>query len=266
MRPSRSLAAGAERAPIRIHNAKSQFERGLTFSRHALEFRDEVSPEGELRALDAGSETREAPAARDALAIEGRRDLQGRVVADLRPEGYRLGPRWSLRNLWRDVEAAGDLEIGGGRGGEDRRVEQLFRDMLQRPWKRRDPASKRQCLGLFNARQRLDFGEHLFRDRAVHLDERDRGAALAVAAERECRDIDRGIAEKARETADETRLVFIADVNHHGRDQRVDFDPIDRNDARLSIVKNSAGDRALAVLRCDRQRDERLVISVGGAG
>ncbi len=101
----------------------------------------------------------------------------------------------------------------------------------------------------FDAGQRRDFGEHRFRDRAVHLDECDRGAALAVAAECECRDIDRGIAEKARETADETRLVFIADVNHHGRDQRVDFDPIDRNDARLSIVKNSAGDQALAVLR-----------------
>src|ERR1700730_2655746 len=124
MRPSRSLAAGAERAPIRIQNAKSQFERGLTFSRHALEFRDEVSPEGELRALDAGSETREAPAARDALAIEGRRVVQGRVVANLRPEVYRLEQRRSLRNRWRDVEAAGDLEIGGGRGGEDRRVEE----------------------------------------------------------------------------------------------------------------------------------------------
>ena len=52
-----------------------------------LEFRDDVSAEGELRALGAGPETREAPAAEDGLAIEGRRAVQGRVVANLRPEG-----------------------------------------------------------------------------------------------------------------------------------------------------------------------------------
>jgi hypothetical protein len=53
MRPSRSLAAGAERAPIRLHDAKSQFERGSTFSAHHLEPRDDVSAEVELRALGA---------------------------------------------------------------------------------------------------------------------------------------------------------------------------------------------------------------------
>ena len=87
MRPSRSLAAGAERAPIRLHDAKSQFERGSTFSAHHLEPRDDVSAEVELRALGADPETREAPAAKDGLAIKGRRAVQGRVVANLRPEG-----------------------------------------------------------------------------------------------------------------------------------------------------------------------------------
>src|ERR1700732_1128145 len=59
MRPSRSLAAGAERAPPPKVNC-------------------------ELLA-----QTREAPAARDApqRAIERRRAVQGRVVANFRPEG-----------------------------------------------------------------------------------------------------------------------------------------------------------------------------------
>src|ERR1700730_4930233 len=86
------------------------------------ELRDDVSAEGELRTLGAGPEAREAPAAEDGLAIKGRRVVQGRVVANLRPEGDRLEQRRSRRNRWRDVEAAGDLEIGGGRGGEHRRA------------------------------------------------------------------------------------------------------------------------------------------------
>jgi hypothetical protein len=91
MRPSRSLTAGAERAPIRLYDAKSQFERGSSFSAHPLELREDVSAEGELRALRADPETREAPAARDApqRVIERRRAVQGRVVANFRPEGYR---------------------------------------------------------------------------------------------------------------------------------------------------------------------------------
>src|SRR5256885_12249940 len=67
-----------------------------------LEFRDEVSAEGELRALGAGPETREMPAAGDALAIEGRRVVQGRVVANLRPEGDRLEQGRSGGNRLRD--------------------------------------------------------------------------------------------------------------------------------------------------------------------
>src|SRR6202035_5643688 len=108
------------RQPPSIYTSGTQ--RAAVQIVEVLEFRDEVSAEGELRALDAGSETREAPAARDALAIEWRRVVQGRVVANFRPEGDRLEQGRSLGNRWRDVEAGGDLEIGGGRGGEHRRA------------------------------------------------------------------------------------------------------------------------------------------------
>jgi hypothetical protein len=114
MRPSRSLAAGAERAPIRITQVTGNpvgarpdqmepFDRDAaqtqtvgacrnrrsraTFFGHALEFRDDVSAEGELRALGADPETREAPAAKDGLAIERFCAVQGGIVANFRPEG-----------------------------------------------------------------------------------------------------------------------------------------------------------------------------------
>ena len=68
--------------------------------------------------------------------------------------------------------------------------------------------SKPQRLGLLHLRQRLHLGEHVRRHRAVDLDQRDRVAALLVAAEVEGRDVDLGVAEQAREAADEARLVL----------------------------------------------------------
>src|ERR1700675_2274675 len=68
--------------------------------------------------------------------------------------------------------------------------------------------SKQQRLGLLPLRQRLHPGEQCRRHRAVDFDQRDGVAARLVAAEMEGRDVDLGIAEQAREVADETGLVL----------------------------------------------------------
>src|SRR2546421_4562693 len=85
MEPSDRDAAQSQRA-----GASRKRKSRATLSGHALEFRDEVSAEGELRALSADPKTGETPAAWDALAVEGRRAVQGIVPANLRPEGDRL--------------------------------------------------------------------------------------------------------------------------------------------------------------------------------
>src|SRR4051812_49709417 len=56
--------------------------------------------------------------------------------------------------------------------------------------------------------------QELGRDWLVDGDEADRVAALAVAAEREGRDVDAGLAEERPEGADEAGLVGIAHVQH----------------------------------------------------
>ena len=45
-----------------------------------------------------------------------------------------------------------------------------------------------------------------------------------IAAERESRDIDARLAEKAREPPDETRPVLVGDIDHRGREFRFDHD------------------------------------------
>src|SRR4051812_5441618 len=63
-------------------------------------------------------------------------------------------------------------------------------------------------------RDLLDAVQQLGRDRLVDRDEADRVAALAVAAEREGRDVDAGRPEERAEGADEAGLIGVADVDH----------------------------------------------------
>src|SRR5262249_45561492 len=114
-----------------------------------------------------------------------------------------------------------------------------------------DVGSKSQSFSFFDPRQLFHFLEQIFGDGTVHLDECNRGTASKIAAEREGRDIDAGIAQKTSEASNEPRLVLIADIDHRGRYQRVDLDAIDRNDARLAIVKHGPRDGALALLGLD---------------
>src|SRR3954454_10037084 len=125
---------------------------------------------------------------------------------------------------------------------------------------------KTQRLCLFHSIDALDAGERRLRHLAVDLHQRDGGAALAVATQGKCRDVDSGITEQAGEAANEARPVFVADVDHRWRELRVHFDVLDHRYARLAVVEHGAGDRALLPLGLHRQRDQRLVIALGRPG
>src|ERR1700719_4389526 len=131
---------------------------------------------------------------------------------------------------------------------------------------RRVNRSKCQRLGLFDLRQRLHLGEHLRRHRAVDLDQCDGIAARFVAAEMEGRDVDLGIAEQAREVADETGLVLIGDIDHRLAELGVDPDALDIDQPRLAVVIDGAGDRTLLPLRRHRYRDHALIVALRRAG
>jgi hypothetical protein len=98
-------------------------------------------------------------------------------------------------------------------------------------------ASKCELLDLFDTGKGLDLVKNRVQKDAIDLDERDRRAALAITAKGEGRDIDFGIARNARESADEARPVFVADINHRRCHERIDLDLIDRNDARLTVLQ-----------------------------
>src|SRR5579872_2589320 len=103
-------------------------------------------------------------------------------------------------------------------------------------------ALKPQRLGLFHARYLADLVQQAVRRRAVDFDQRDRRSALLVAAKREGRDVDARFAEQAGETADEAGLVLIGDIDHRRREFGVDFDVLDRQDARFAVMKHGSRD------------------------
>ena len=116
------------------------------------------------------------------------------------------------------------------------------------------PRQKPQHLTRLTPGRTWIFAERVARGNlAVDLDERDGRAALLVAAEREGRDVDPGVAERRGEAADEARLVLVGDVDHRGREFGVDLDVLDRDDARLAVGEHRAGDRALLLVGHDRR-------------
>src|SRR5712691_8852847 len=97
-------------------------------------------------------------------------------------------------------------------------------------------ALERQGLGLLDLRQLLHLVEHVGRDRAVDFDQRDGVAALLDPAEMEGRDVQPGIAEQAREGADEAGLVLIRDVDHRLAEFGIDANALDVDQPRLAVV------------------------------
>src|SRR5215216_7220021 len=94
--------------------------------------------------------------------------------------------------------------------------------------------------GPLHLRDRLDLVQQLGRDRLVDGDEADRVASLPVAAEREGRDVDAGLAEQRPEGADEAGLVGIAHVEHVRRELGVDGDVADLGHPRLAVLEHGA--------------------------
>src|SRR5580765_6738378 len=105
--------------------------------------------------------------------------------------------------------------------------------------------SEYQGLGLLDLRQRLHLGEYIGRHGAVDLDQGDGVAALLDPAEMEGRDIELGVAEHARELADEARLVFVGHVDHRLAEFSVDPDTLDVDQPRLAVGIDRARHRAL---------------------
>src|SRR5688572_3106288 len=89
-------------------------------------------------------------------------------------------------------------------------------------------------------RDRLDLAQKLRRDRLVDRDEADGVAAGPVAAEVEGRDVDAGLAEERAESADEARLIGVADVDHVRRELGLDRDVADFRHAGLAVLEDGA--------------------------
>src|SRR3954468_14353268 len=102
--------------------------------------------------------------------------------------------------------------------------------------------SERQRLDLLDLRQGLRLVEQIGRHCAVDLDQRDGIGARRDAAEMEGRDVDLGIAEQARELADEARLVLVGYVDYRLAEFGVDADPLDVDQARLAVGIDRARD------------------------
>src|SRR3981189_1038079 len=117
-------------------------------------------------------------------------------------------------------------------------------------------ALKQQRLGLLHLRQRLHLGQHIRRHRAVDLDQRDGVAALLVAAEMEGGDVDPGIAEQARGTADEAGLCLRGVGSHRLAEFGIDPDALDVDQARLAVGIDRAGYRTLLTFGGDGERDQ----------
>src|SRR3954470_22140399 len=99
-------------------------------------------------------------------------------------------------------------------------------------------ASKLQRPGRLHLRQRAHLGEHLGRQFAINLDQRNRIAARRLPADMERRNVDPRLPERRGEAADEARLVEIGDVDHRGAELGVHADALDVHDARAPISKD----------------------------
>src|SRR5262249_49020526 len=99
---------------------------------------------------------------------------------------------------------------------------------------------KLQRSRLLHLRQRTHGGEHLRRQVAIDLDQRNGIAAGRVAADVERGDVDAGVTERGREAADEAGLVQIGDVDHGPAEPGVHANAFDVDDARPTIGKDRA--------------------------
>src|SRR4029077_19389687 len=104
--------------------------------------------------------------------------------------------------------------------------------------------------------QRLYLGEHVRRNRAVDLYQRDRIATLAGAAEMEGGDVDLGVAKQARKVADETRFVLVGDVDHRLAEFGIDADALDVHKPRLAVVIHRARHRTFLPFGGNGDRDK----------
>src|SRR3569833_3875083 len=102
-------------------------------------------------------------------------------------------------------------------------------------------ASEYESLDLLDLRQRLDLRQHFCGHCAVDLDQSNRVATQLDPAEMEGRDVQPGIAEQAREPADEAWLVLIGDVDHRLAELGVDPDALDVDQPRLAVGIGRAG-------------------------
>src|SRR5689334_1354970 len=89
---------------------------------------------------------------------------------------------------------------------------------------------ERQWPRLLHLRQCAHLGEHLRRQHAVDLDQRNGIAAGRLASDMERRDVDTGVSQRRRELADEARLVQIGDVNHRRAELGIHADALDVDD------------------------------------
>src|SRR6516165_6094637 len=127
------------------------------------------------------------------------------------------------------------------------------------------PTSEQQHFGLLDLRQGLHLGEHIGRHRAVDLDQSDRVTARGAATEMKGRNVDFGIAEQAREMADEAWLVLVRHIDHRPAEFGIDADALDVDESRLAVGVDRTRHRALLPLGGDGDRDQAFVVAVGCA-
>src|SRR5208283_4005842 len=97
--------------------------------------------------------------------------------------------------------------------------------------------SELQSGGLANILDFADVLQDRRRHGAVDRYERDRRTARLIPSERESCDIDARLSQETGEPADKARLVLIRDVNHRGREFRIDLYAFDRQNARLAVLE-----------------------------
>src|SRR5690349_3870989 len=103
-------------------------------------------------------------------------------------------------------------------------------------WRRGDKIFvEPQRLDLLNVLDLPHLREHLGRDAAVDLDQRDGVAALRLTAKMEGRNIDAGFAKHGGKAPDESRLVLVGHIQHRRRELGVHADALDIDDAGAAI-------------------------------
>src|SRR3954451_24325365 len=78
----------------------------------------------------------------------------------------------------------------------------------------------------------------------------------------EGRDIDAGLTQYRRKTADEARLVRVGDVDHRSTELRVHPDALDVDDARAAVGEDGAGNMPRLPAGRDGDGNEAFVIAL----